>query len=296
MTFGQALVHQRVQLPAARGCSRPMRRSVVMRGSGRFFIGGNWKCNGTIDSVTKLVDELNAGSVPSTVDIVVAPTFVHLERVQRTLKGPFQIGAQDCWVSKGGAFTGEVSAEMLHDMGIPWVILGHSERRSLCREDDELVGMKCEYALSQGLKVIACVGETLEQRDSGHMWDVLDAQLAAIARHTSMDHWVDLVIAYEPVWAIGTGVVATPEQAQASERLEGPGAACEVHAHVRKWIAQNVGPEVADTLRILYGGSVNEGNCGTLANLEDVDGFLVGGASLKGPSFIDICNAQNKHS
>ncbi|KAL4422004.1 hypothetical protein ABPG77_005434 [Micractinium sp. CCAP 211/92] len=286
MTFGQALVHQRVQLPTVRrsSCQRASRCAVVMRGSGRFFIGGNWKCNGTLQSVTQLVDELNAGSVPDSVEIVVAPTFVHLDRVQRSLKSPFQIAAQDCWVSKGGAYTGEVSAEMLHDMGIPWVILGHSERRSLCREDDELVGMKCEYALSQGLKVIACIGETLEQRESGHMWDVLDAQLAAIARHTSLANWANMVIAYEPVWAIGTGVVATPEQAQ------------EVHAYVRKWIAEHVSADVADKLRILYGGSVNDANCATLANLEDVDGFLVGGASLKGPSFINICNAQNKHS
>ncbi|KAI7837786.1 hypothetical protein COHA_008415 [Chlorella ohadii] len=287
MFASTSLLHQRVQLQAARSpaASRAHRRmTIVARGSGRFFIGGNWKCNGTIDSVTQLVKDLNAGSVPSTVEIVVSPTFVHLDMVKRTLRAPFQVAAQDCWVSKGGAFTGEVSAEMLHDFGIPWVILGHSERRSLCREDDELVGMKCEYALSQGLKVIACIGETLEQRESGHMWDVIDAQLQAIANHTTIGNWTNMVVAYEPVWAIGTGVVATPEQAQ------------EVHAHVRAWVAKNVNPQVADTLRILYGGSVNDQNCETLANLEDVDGFLVGGASLKGPSFIKICNSEHKHS
>ncbi|EFN54097.1 triosephosphate isomerase chloroplast type [Chlorella variabilis] len=289
MTFATSLVHQRLQLPGARRCSpgsRSARLNVISRAHGRFFIGGNWKCNGTVESVTQLVKDLNAGSVPPAdkVEIVVAPTFVHLDMVKKTLNPPFEIGAQDCWVGKGGAFTGEVSAEMLHDFGIPWVILGHSERRSLCREDDELVGQKCEYALSQGLKVIGCIGETLAQRESGHMFDVLDAQLRAIANHTSLGNWVNMVIAYEPVWAIGTGVVATPEQAQ------------EAHAYVRKWISDNVSPDVAADLRLLYGGSVNESNCGTLANLEDVDGFLVGGASLQGASFISICNAENKHS
>ncbi|KAI3431511.1 hypothetical protein D9Q98_004561 [Chlorella vulgaris] len=286
MTFSQSLVTSRVQLarPALRAASRNARLEVVSRAHGRFFIGGNWKCNGTVESVQSLIKELNDGSVPDAVDIVVAPTFVHLDMVKRELKGPFQLGAQDCWVGKGGAFTGEVSAEMLHDFGIPWVILGHSERRSLCREDDELVGQKCEYALSQGLKVIGCIGETLEQRESGKMFDVLDSQLRAIVNHTSLSNWDNMVVAYEPVWAIGTGVVASPEQAQ------------EAHAYVRKWIADNVSPEVAASLRLLYGGSVNESNCGTLANLEDVDGFLVGGASLKGSSFINICNAENKHS
>jgi triosephosphate isomerase len=245
------------------------------------------------------------------VDVVVAPTFVHLDMVKSELRAPVQIAAQDCWLGAGGAFTGEVSAEMLRDFGIPWVILGHSERRSLCGEDDERVGQKCEYALSQGLKVIACIGETLEQRESGQMFAVLDAQLRwaaaqarqeepaggsagversvpvllraqlpgrelpavpsrccpvrkhgcnrgvpgppcsphcrAIANHTSQGNWANMVVAYEPVWAIGTGVVATPEQAQ------------EAHAYVRRWISDNVGADVAANLRLLYGGSGGRG-------------------------------------
>jgi len=219
-----------------------------------------------------------AGSVPSDVDVVVAPTFVHLDAVKRSISGPYQVAAQNCWTGKGGAFTGEVSAEMLVDMGIPWVILGHSERRALCGETNEVVGTKVAYALSQGLKVIACIGETLEQREAGEMFNILGAQLKEIA--ASVTDWDAVVIAYEPVWAIGTGVVATPAQAQ------------EVHAYLRKWLVDNVSASIADKVRILYGGSVNDANCAELATMEDVDGFLVGGASLKGSSFIQICNAS----
>jgi triosephosphate isomerase len=238
---------------------------------------GNWKCNGTLDSVNQLIKDLNAGSIPSDVDVVIAPTFVHLETVKQKITGPYHIAAQNCWTGKGGAFTGEISAEMLKDMGIPWVILGHSERRSLCGESEQVVGTKVEYALSQGLKVIACIGETLEERESGEMFNVLDKQLEPIMK--AVDDWSNVVIAYEPVWAIGTGVVATPDQAQ------------EAHAFVRTWLEEHIGKETAQSLRILYGGSVNDGNCVELSKKEDVDGFLVGGASLNGNSFVQICNA-----
>lgn len=162
---------------------------------------------------------------------------------------------------------------MLVNLGIPWVILGHSERRLLLNESNEFVGDKVAYALSQGLKVIACVGETLEQRESGSTMDVVAAQTKAIAERVS--NWESVVLAYEPVWAIGTGKVATPAQAQ------------EVHCELRKWLQVNTSPEVAATTRIIYGGSVNGANCKELAAQPDVDGFLVGGASLK-PEFIDI--------
>lgn len=219
-----------------------------------------------------------AGTVPPEVDVVVAPTFVHLDYVKKNLNSNCHVAAQNCWSGKGGAFTGEVSAEMLCDMGINWVILGHSERRALCGESNQVVGTKVGYALSQGLSVIACIGETLQQREAGEMFSILDAQLSAIAN--AVTDWDRVVIAYEPVWAIGTGVVATPAQAQ------------EVHSYVRRWLVDNVSPEIASGLRILYGGSVNDGNCEELAREEDVDGFLVGGASLKGPSFVKICNAS----
>ncbi|KAL4519139.1 hypothetical protein Ndes2526A_g00242 [Nannochloris sp. 'desiccata'] len=243
-----------------------------------FSLGGNWKCNGTADSVAELVKDLNAGSIPSHVDVVVAPTFIHLDYVKHNLSAPYKVSAQDCWTGKGGAFTGEISAEMLKDIGIDWVILGHSERRALCAESNEIVGIKVEYALNQGLNVIACIGETLQERESGEMFNILNAQLSAIA--AVVTDWTKVVVAYEPVWAIGTGVVATPAQAQ------------EVHAYVRKWIVDNVGADVAAKLRILYGGSVNDANCEELATELDVDGFLVGGASLKGSSFVKICNAN----
>lgn len=219
-----------------------------------------------------------AGSVPSDVEVVIAPPFLYLDQVKKSIKADYKLSAQNCWIGKGGAFTGEISAEMLSDMNIPWVILGHSERRALCGETNETVGTKVKYALSQGIKVIACIGETLPQRESGQMFSILEGQLSQIANN--VDDWTKVVIAYEPVWAIGTGVVATPEQAE------------EVHAWVRQWVGKTVSPAVADKIRILYGGSVNDGNCAELAELEDVDGFLVGGASLKGESFVKICNAQ----
>ncbi|XP_058109644.1 triosephosphate isomerase, cytosolic [Magnolia sinica] len=244
----------------------------------KFFIGGNWKCNGTTEEVKKIVSMLNDGKVPSadTVEVVVSPPYVFLTLVKSSLRPDFHVAAQNCWVKKGGAFTGEVSAEMLVNLGIPWVILGHSERRLLLNEANEFVGDKVAYALSQGLKVIACIGETLEQRESGSTVEVVAAQTKAIAERVS--NWADVVLAYEPVWAIGTGKVATPAQAQ------------EVHFELRKWLKENVSAEVAATTRIIYGGSVNGGNCKELAAQPDVDGFLVGGASLK-PEFVDIINS-----
>ncbi|XP_068668320.1 triosephosphate isomerase, cytosolic-like [Aristolochia californica] len=240
-----------------------------------FFVGGNWKCNGTTEDVKKIVTTLNEAQVPSkdVVEVLVSPPFVFLTLVKSLLRSDFHVAAQNCWVRKGGAFTGEVSAEMLVNLGIPWVIIGHSERRSLLNESNEFVGDKIVYALSQGLKVIACVGETLEQRESGRTMEVVAAQTKAIADRVK--DWTNVVIAYEPVWAIGTGKVATPAQAQ------------EVHYELRKWLHENVSPDVAATTRIIYGGSVNGANSEELAGQLDVDGFLVGGASLK-PEFVDI--------
>ncbi|XP_074308251.1 triosephosphate isomerase, cytosolic [Silene latifolia] len=249
----------------------------------KFFVGGNWKCNGTTGEVKKIVETLNAGKIASTdvVEVVVSPPYVFLTSVKSELRPEIQVAAQNCWVKKGGAFTGEVSAEMLSDLSIPWVILGHSERRALLNESNEFVGEKVAYALSKGLKVIACVGETLEQREAGTTMDVVAAQTKAIA--DKVTDWTNVVIAYEPVWAIGTGKVASPEQAQ------------EVHAELRKWLQANISAEVAASTRIIYGGSVSGANCKELAGKPDVDGFLVGGASLK-PEFIDIINSATVKS
>ncbi|GMH12276.1 hypothetical protein Nepgr_014117 [Nepenthes gracilis] len=241
----------------------------------KFLVGGNWKCNGTIEEVKKIVTTLNEAEVPpeDVVEVIISPPFVFLTLVKSLLRLDFYVAAQNCWVRNGGAFTGEISAEMLVNLGIPWVILGHSERRSLLNETNEFVGDKVAYALSRGVKVIACVGETLEQRESDSTMEVIAVQTKAIAERIS--NWDNVVLAYEPVWAIGTGKVATPIQAQ------------EIHCELRKWLKDNVSPEVAESTRIIYGGSVNGSNCKDLAAQPDVDGFLVGGASLK-PEFLDI--------
>nr|P48497.1 RecName: Full=Triosephosphate isomerase, cytosolic; Short=TIM; Short=Triose-phosphate isomerase [Stellaria longipes]AAB30759.1 triose phosphate isomerase [Stellaria longipes] len=246
----------------------------------KFFVGGNWKCNGTQESVSKIVDTLNEPTIAANdvVTVVVSPPYVFLPDENAELKHEIQVAAQNCWVKKGGAFTGEVSAQMLANLGITWVILGHSERRTLLGESNEFVGKKAAYAQSEGLGVIACIGELLEEREAGKTFDVCFKQLKSFARFPAKP-WDNVVVAYEPVWAIGTGKVASPEQAQ------------EVHVAVRDWLKTNVSEEVASKTRIIYGGSVNGGNSLALAAQEDVDGFLVGGASLKGPEFATIINS-----
>ena len=193
-----------------------------MAGTGRFVVGGNWKCNGNTASITQLVRELNSEEITADVEVICAPPMVYLPKVQSTLDRKYALSAQNCWVGEGGAFTGEVAAEMLVDTGIPWVILGHSERRALCGESDEFIGKKVKYAISKGLSVMACIGETLEEREAGQTLDVCRRQLQAIVNEITADDWAKVVIAYEPVWAIGTGKVATPQQAQ------------EVHAGIRR--------------------------------------------------------------
>ncbi|XP_031130542.1 triosephosphate isomerase, chloroplastic-like [Ipomoea triloba] len=267
-------LHSHLRLSTSRKACRPV---VAMAGSGKFFVGGNWKCNGTKESITKLVSDLNSAKLESDVDVVVAPPFLYIDQVKASLTDRIEISAQNCWISKGGAFTGEISVEQLKDIGCKWVILGHSERRHVIGETDEFIGKKAAYALSQGVGVIACIGELLQEREAGKTFDVCFKQMKAFA--DSLPSWDNVVIAYEPVWAIGTGKVATPEQAQ------------EVHAAVRDWLSKNVSAEVASKTRIIYGGSVNGSNCAELAKKEDIDGFLVGGASLKGPEFAVIVNS-----
>ncbi|KAK9108716.1 hypothetical protein Sjap_016776 [Stephania japonica] len=245
--------------------SRPV---LAMAGSGK---------NGTKDSINKLVSDLNSAKLEDDVDVVVSPPFVYIDQVKNSLTEKIEISAQNSWVGKGGAFTGEISVEQLIDIGCKWVILGHSERRHVIGEDDQFIGKKAGYALSQNLKVIACIGEKLEEREAGKTFDVCFEQLKAFAGN--VPGWDDVVIAYEPVWAIGTGKVATPQQAQ------------EVHVAVRDWLKKNVSADVASKTRIIYGGSVNGSNCAELAKQEDIDGFLVGGASLKGPEFATIVNS-----
>ena len=274
---------------------------IVSEGTGRFIVGGNWKCNGTRESVKALVEALNKNvpNIEKNCDIYCCPTFLHLPYVKDNLNERFNVCAQNSWVeadlvdpehhydSTTGAFTGEISAEMLEDLQVPFVLLGHSERRTLLRDTDEIVGKKVAHARYHGLSVVVCVGETLEERENGTTFDVIFKQLKAVAKeiddreHSSWGSSV--VIAYEPIWAIGTGKVATPEQVQ------------EVHSKIRSWLAENVSEDVAKATRIQYGGSVNASNCADLAKLSDIDGFLVGGASLNGDDFAAICNASSVH-
>jgi len=242
----------------------------------RPFIGGNWKCNGSKKFLETHIAALNsaAKSISSDVEVVVSPTSLHLQYTMDHLKAPYQIAAQNCSAFGAGAYTGEVSAAMVKEWGLPWVIIGHSERRTLFHETDVDVAKKVALTQKEGLSTIACIGETLDQRKAGKTFDVVFTQLQAISG--SVGDWTKVVIAYEPVWAIGTGVVATPEQAQ------------EVHAGLRKWLREKVGPEVAYSVRIIYGGSVKSDNCVDLMGLKDVDGFLVGGASLVDKDFLTI--------
>lgn len=239
--------------------------------------------NGDRANLTTIINNINTTEFnPETVDVVVAPSAVHLDFCQNLAnKEKCQISAQNVHNVAKGAFTGETSANMLVDMGLKWTILGHSERRHVFNESDKLIGSKVSYCIDQGLNIIACIGEKLDEREAGNTMAVNTAQLKTIADSLpNLESWSKVVIAYEPVWAIGTGVTATPDQAQ------------EVHENLRNWLKENVDANVANNVRILYGGSVNGKNCRELASKSDVDGFLVGGASLK-PEFSDIINANN---
>lgn len=244
----------------------------------KFFVGGNWKMNGTKSSIDGIVDFLKTGPLSQDSEVVVGPPSCYLSYVRQALPATIGVSAQNCYKVEKGAFTGEISPVMLKDLNIEWVILGHSERRNVFGETNELVGEKVAYALSCGMKVIACIGEHLSDREDGKTEEVVARQLKAITDNVT--DWTNVVIAYEPVWAIGTGVTATPEQAQ------------EVHAFVRRTLS-SIATTVGSQTRIIYGGSVNAGNCESLAAMPDIDGFLVGGASLK-PDFVKIVNARTQ--
>ena len=241
------------------------------------LVAGNWKMHGSRDSVGELVAALKASALADAVEVAVCPTYVHLAQALELCAGSvIGVGAQDCSHVEAGAYTGEVSAPMLADVGCQWVILGHSERRAYHAESDSLISAKLKMAVEAGLKPILCVGETREQRESGEAEAVVAAQLAgALNGHSQLP---GLVIAYEPVWAIGTGLTASPEQAQ------------DMHAFIRGQLADVAGLHANDT-RLLYGGSVKPGNAAELFAQADIDGALVGGAALVAEDFQAICNA-----
>ncbi|CAH1647694.1 unnamed protein product [Spodoptera littoralis] len=243
----------------------------------KFVVGGNWKMNGDKKQVTEIVETLKKGPLDSNVEVVVGVPAIYLEYVQSIVPNTINVAAQNCWKSPKGAFTGEISPAMIKDIGANWVILGHSERRTIFGEKDDLVAEKVAHALESGLKVIACIGETLEEREAGKTEEVVFRQTKALLPAIG-SNWDKVVLAYEPVWAIGTGKTATPQQAQ------------DVHASLRNWLSANASADVANSVRIQYGGSVTAANAKELAACPDIDGFLVGGASLK-PEFVDIVNA-----
>ncbi|XP_070153440.1 triose phosphate isomerase [Polyergus mexicanus] len=244
----------------------------------KFFVGGNWKMNGTKSEINDIVAFLKTGPLDPNVEIVVGVPSIYLTYVTSIVPNNVSVSAQNTYKVSKGAFTGEISPAMLLDNDIPWVILGHSERRNVFGETDELIAEKVAHALETGLKVIACIGEKLEEREAGKTEEVVYKQTKAIA--DKIKSWDNVVLAYEPVWAIGTGKTATPQQAQ------------EVHEKLREWLSKNVNPAVSQSLRIIYGGSVTAANAKDLAKEKDIDGFLVGGASLK-PDFVQIVNARS---
>ena len=244
------------------------------------IIAGNWKMNGSRSSIKELLEGVKAGmgDVKSAEVAVCAPA-IYLADVSEQLAGSdVAWGGQNLSTEAKGAFTGEISADMLLDFKCKYVIVGHSERRTLYGETDELVAEKFEVARKAGLKPILCIGESLEERESGVTIDVCSRQINAVIEKSGVKALTDGVIAYEPIWAIGTGVTATPEQAQ------------DTHAAIRKMIAEK-DATVAEQVRIQYGGSMNAGNAAELLAMEDIDGGLIGGASLKAEDFLAICKA-----
>jgi triosephosphate isomerase len=247
----------------------------------RKFIAGNWKMNTSRGDGVALASGVasKANATPG-VDIAVCPPNVYLEAVGQAIKGSaVGLGAQNCYHEAKGAFTGETSPQMLLDIGCRYVILGHSERRQIFKETNQDVNRKMVSALAVGLTPILCVGESLEQRQAGQTAAVVRDQIEGSLAGLSSDQVLKTVIAYEPIWAIGTGVVATPEQAE------------EVHADLRKLLETRYTSEVASNVRIQYGGSVNAENAASLLGQPNIDGALVGGASLKADGFLAIISA-----
>ena len=242
------------------------------------LIAGNWKMNKTVNEAIELVNNLKRELIDlEEVDVVVCPVYTALTEISDILIGSnIKLGAQNVYWEEKGAFTGEVSPSMLKDVGCYYVIIGHSERRKYFFETDETVNKKIKAAQSAGLMPIFCIGETLEEREETKTIDIVQKQLSGGLKDLKGQDILKLVIAYEPVWAIGTGKTATPEQAQ------------EVHGFIRNWLSDKYSSEVSSNVRILYGGSVKPSNTKELMQQADIDGALVGGASLESASFVDI--------
>lgn len=245
----------------------------------RKLVAGNWKMNASTQQCHDLLGAITQMAIPESVDVAVMPPFPYLSQAIQSLSlTPIAVGGQDCSPHEHGAFTGDVSARMLVDVGCAMVIVGHSERRGLHAESDEWVARKFAAAQAAGLVPVLCVGETVAERDDGRMFDVVLRQLDAVIAHSGIGSLEHAVLAYEPVWAIGTGRTATPEQAQ------------QVHAHLRSHVA-GINATIGGSLRIVYGGSVKGSNAASLFAQPDIDGGLIGGASLLAGEFLAIVAA-----
>ncbi len=244
------------------------------------IVAGNWKMNNDLAQTDLLLTELMQRMPSTDAEVMVAPTFVNLRYAyELTRKSNIEVMAQNMHFADSGAFTGEISAEMLKTVGVNTVILGHSERRSIFGEDDALLTKKVDTALAKGMKAMFCFGEELADRKAGSYFSVVETQLSNVLFHLKEKDWQQVILAYEPVWAIGTGETATPEQAQ------------EMHAFIRKTIAEKYNETIAGNVSILYGGSVKPANAKEIFAQPDVDGGLVGGASLKADDFAAIIAA-----
>lgn len=239
------------------------------------YIAGNWKMNLLPDTGESLVSEL-VGNLKrkKNLEVIVFPTTALIPfAVDWALNSSIQVGAQNCSDMLSGAYTGETSPELLKVLGCTYCLVGHSERRVLFNELDEFVGRKAQTLLSLSIKPIVCVGESLEERENNQHLDKINDQIKTTYNQVEKEKWVDLIFAYEPIWAIGTGKTATPEQAE------------EIHVHIRRQIAKIAGPLIADSTSILYGGSAKPSNAKELLSQENIDGLLVGGASLNSEDF-----------
>jgi triosephosphate isomerase len=247
----------------------------------QYLIAGNWKMNTTGESAKSLAQAVKeSADKNSKVEVLVCPPFPYLDSVQEIAKGSkLKVGAQNCYFEAPGAFTGETAVNMLKDVGCSYVILGHSERRHILGETDAIINKKTVAALAGGVPVILCVGELLAERESNQTETVLDQQMTGGLAGITKEQLAQIVIAYEPVWAIGTGKTASPEQADSA------------HAYLRKWLSSHYDEPSAKNMKILYGGSVKPDNAQTLLSQPNVDGALVGGASLKIDQFGPIIEA-----
>lgn len=244
------------------------------------IVAGNWKMNKNLEETESLLGELAAKLPDTNAEVIVAPTFVNLaSAVNQLSQSVIQVAAQNMHFEESGAFTGEISADMLLNIDVDTVILGHSERRSIFGETDALLAKKVKTALTKNMKIIFCFGEELEDRKSGNHFNVVESQLKNALFDLDTLSWKQIVLAYEPVWAIGTGETASPEQAQ------------EMHAFIRKTIAEAFNGEIAENVTILYGGSVKPNNAKEIFSKADVDGGLIGGAALKCDDFMEIVKA-----